>query len=134
MTWYLAMAPEQPPQDVGKDDTGRVILSFNVVAQGRASSRWLRELVQVLVQAGVGVLGTSIFATSQDVVPLGPGPYLHVKTTGGVAPLGTLADPGAYRRPAAQLLVYGADYDAAEAMALAAHDALLAVRNRSVVA
>lgn len=136
MTYYLAIDPQQEPNDLGTlDDAGRVQYVFNVVATSRPTRTFLQELVRALEAASVGVEGVNIFAGSLAVIPAGPGPYLHVRSTGGVAPLGTHNDgAGAYRRPGAQFIIRAATLAAAENMAQAAYDALLAVRNQAVVA
>jgi hypothetical protein len=129
------MEPQQPPHNLETlDDNGRAVFVFNVVARSRPTARFMQELVKVLELAGVGMEGVTIFAGSLSSLPTDAGPYLFLRSTSGVAPDGTLEDPGAYRRPGAQFFVHGADLEAAEAMAHAAHDAILAVRNREVVA
>lgn len=140
MTPYLSIAPLQEPFDLGLDEagSGRIMYAFNVVALKRPSATFLKELIGIFVAAGVGVENVSIFASSKAVIPDAsvpgvPPAILHVKATGGTPPVGTHNDGvGAYRRPGAQVLVYGATTQAAEAMVYAAYSALIGVRNREV--
>jgi len=133
--WYLGVMPLQEPFDVGLDDAQRQQVAFNVLATKRPSGSFVQELIALLVAAGVGIEGKTIFGTASAVLPTGPGPILSVKPTGGTGPLGTHnAGPAAYRRPGAQILVRAGTWAAADAMAQAAYDALVAVRNRQVVA
>lgn len=137
-TPYLGITPMQEPFDLGPDDSGRIMYAFNVVAMKRPSATFLREIVGILVAAGVGVENVSIFASSRAVIPDGAAPnapaaILHIKATGGTGPVGTHNDgAGAYRRPGAQILVYATSTPAAEAMSHAAYNALVGVRNQAV--
>jgi len=134
-TWYLEVQPQQEPFDVGPDGSGRAQCSFNVLVNKRPSATFVQELIKVLEDAGIGMGGIDIFGTSQAEVPDGEGPYLLVRPTAGTAPLGTHnAGAAAYRRPGAQILVTAKNWIAAEAMALAAYDALVQVRNQVVSA
>lgn len=135
MTQYLSIEPLREPNDAGElDDAGRLMCEFGVVCLKRFSPSYLQELVAILVAAGVGVEGVTIFAGSKAVLPR-TGAVLHVKPTGGVAPMGTHNDgAAAYRRPGAQLIAHAETWSSAEALAQAAYGALVAVRNRAVVA
>jgi hypothetical protein len=140
VTAYLSIAPQQEPHDLGLDDSGsgRIVYVFNVLALKRPSATLLRDLIGILVAAGVGVENVNIFASSKAVipdasVPGAPPAILHLKATGGTPPIGTHNDgPGAYRRPGAQVFVYGTTTQAAEAMVYAAYNALIGVRNQEV--
>ena len=135
---FLLITPLQEPFDLGMDDSGRAMYAFNVLAMKRPSATFLQELIAVLEAAGVGVENVSIFASSRAVIPDGsesgaPVAILHLKATGGTGPVGTHNDgAGAYRRPGAQIKVYAASTQAAEAMAYAAYNALVGVRNQAV--
>lgn len=134
MTYYLSLEPLQEPFDLGElDGAGRVQCEFNVLATRRPSAAFPQELIAILEAAGVGLEGTDIFATSAASIPTGAGPYLSIRPTGGTGPIGTHnAGAGAYRRPGAQFIVRASTWAAAEAMAQAAYDALIAVRNQEV--
>jgi len=134
--WYLNLSPLQEPFDLGElDDAGRAQCAFNLLARKRPSGTFLQELIQALEDAGVGIEGTNIFGTSAAVIPTGPGPFLSIRPTGGMAPEGTHNDgAGAYRRPGVQVLVRAGTWRAAETMALKAYDALIAVRNQELSA
>lgn len=135
-TWYLSLSPQQEPFDLGLPDAaGRIQFSCNFLATKRPSASFIKEIIAALVAAHVGTENVNIFATSMSVIPAGDGPFLSLRATGGVAPVGTHnAGPGAYRRPGLQVLVVAATAVAAEAMALAAYDALVAVQNRELSA
>lgn len=135
MTHYLAIDPQQEPFDIGLDDSGRIQYSVNFLSQMRPSPAFLREIVAVLVAAGVGIEGQNIFGSSLASIPSGPGPILSIRATGGTPPIGTHNDgAGAYRRPSVQIIVGAAIEEQAFAMAQAAYDALIAVRNQAVSA
>ena len=132
---YLAIEPQQEPLDVGLDENRRVQFVFNVVATKRPSRRFTQEVVAILVGAGVGVAGTSIFTSSKSVVPPGGGPFISIRATGGAGPIGTHnGGANAYRRPGAQILVRGESVTQTEAMVWNAFDALTAIRNEAVTA
>lgn len=133
-THYLALRPLQEPYDLGGlDDNGRAQCAFNVLALKRPSGTFVQELVAVLEAAGVGVEGETIFGTSTATMPEQGGPYLAVRSTGGTAPIGTHNDgAGAYRQPGALFIAHAPRWADAEAMAQAAFNALLEVRNQAV--
>jgi hypothetical protein len=132
-TWYLQIQPQQEPFDVGPDAAGRAQCAFNMLATKRPSGTYVQELLGILERAGLGVTKVDLFGTSQSAIPDGPGPYVLVRPTAGTAPLGTHNDgAGAYRRPGLQVLVTARSWDAAEATARKAYDALIAARNLQV--
>lgn len=134
-TQYRALWPQQPPFDLGVDqDTGRALWAFNVIAWKRPSATFLEEMIGILVAAGVGQENVNIFASSRAVIPDGPGPYLLIKATPGVAPIGTHNDsPAAWdQRPAAEIFVHAGSTQAAVAMIHAAYNALANIRNQAV--
>lgn len=131
--WYLGIQPQQEPFDIGLDEPKRQQYSFNVLVTKRPSATLPQELVEILVAAGVGQAGVNIFAAAAAIVPVGDGPFLSIRPTGGTAPIGTHNHGvAAYRRPSAQIIVTGKRAAAALAMAHAAYDALAAVRNMAV--
>jgi|SRR5579864_8535052 len=97
---------------------------------------WLEEIVNVLENASVGVAGATIFAGSRAIIPAGAGPFLSVRETGGTKPLKTQETTGshvAYQEPGAQVVVRGADEVFTRAMTVNAYNALLAVRNQTIL-
>lgn len=140
MTPYLSFSPLNEPTDLGLDDSGREMCVFNMVAMKRPSTAFLEEVMAILVAAGVGVANVSIFASSKAALPDPSQPgvppaILHIKATGGTPPIGTHNDgAGAYRRPGLQVIAHAVSWPAAYAMAHAAYDALLGVRNQAVSA
>lgn len=133
-TVYRAIVPQQEPFEVGLDDAGRALWAFNVIAWKRPSTTFIEELIGLLVAGAVGVENVNIFGSSTALVPDGPGPFLMVKVTSGVAALGTHNEsPAAWdRRPGAEIFVHAGSTQAAVAMVHAAYDALANVRNRAV--
>ncbi|MBN2204306.1 MAG: hypothetical protein JW767_04710 [Thermoleophilia bacterium] len=133
-TRYLSIAPAGgEPYDIGEDAAGRSQWIFNVVATKRHSTTFVAELASILEAAGVGTRGTNILSGSVASIPDGDGPYLHVKSDPGAAPIGTHTEGrGAYRRPGARVVVTALSPTAAEAMARAAYEALIAVTNQDV--
>ena len=134
-TWYRDIQPLQEPFDLGLDDAGRQIVGFNVLATKRPSATLLQDLLVILEAAGVGRPRVDMFASSLAVLPRPSddlGPVLLLRLTGGTGPAGTHNDgAGAYSRPAVQVVVHGASWEAAETMARAAYSALCAVRNQA---
>jgi len=93
------------------------------------------ELVSILVDAGVGVAGSTIFIGPKPAVPSVAIPaVLTVSPSGGAAPEGTHNSTllPAYVRPSAQLLARGIKYSDAETMIQRAYEAVFPVRNRFV--
>lgn len=100
------------------------------------------DLIVILAAAGVGVGGTTLFASSSATLPTTNGPFLHVHETGGTAPefIHNQALPALYR-PSAQLMVTAGDdstrtlpgaYEAAMDMARKAYDAVAAIGNEVI--
>lgn len=130
----------QEPSDLDVDDSNRVQVGFNVMAWKQPSGTFLQELIAILVEAGVGVENETIFATSKAPIPTLSATdedqaFLVVKATGGTSPLGTHNHgPTAIRRPSAQIIARAKSWQAAEAMAQAAYNALTSIRNEAVSA
>jgi hypothetical protein len=92
----------------------------------------LDDLASVLVAAGVGVEGASLFLTAAAVIPTGAGPYLTLSETGGVAPTRVQnSRPPNTQRPTVQVLTRGAPV-AMRAMAKAAYFALDGIFNTTI--
>lgn len=133
-TWYLQIADQQPPFDTGVlDAQSRAMWTFNVLATKVPSASFQKEIVNLLVAAGVGVWGVNIFNSSKAVIPAGAGPYLSVVASGGTTGLRTQNRLGpSYERATVQITVRGSSAAAAEAMCRAAYAALVVVRNTAV--
>lgn len=135
MTQYLSIDPLEEPFELGElDESGRVQYSVNFLALKQPSASFLREVVAILVAAGVGIEGQSIFASTLAILPR-EGTVLQLLATGGTAPLGTHnGGAAALRRPGLQVIVHAPTHDAAETMINAAYNALVGVRNQAVTA
>jgi len=134
VTWYLSIEPQQEPFDVGPDDRGRPQVSFNVLCLMRPSSDVVSEVLGILDDAGVGT-SANLFGSSAAILPIDDGPFLVVKSQAGVSPNGTHnGGAAAYRRPGLQLIATASTFVAADALARAAYNALVAVRNQQVSA
>jgi Bacteriophage minor capsid protein len=94
---------------------------------------FLNDIITLLETGAVGTGGVNIFATSKAAIPLGDGPYASVAETGGTNPDYVQNAPlPAYLHPTAQLTFRAKTYQAAEAMAQAAWDAITGVQNQTV--
>lgn len=134
MTKYLDIVPAQEPFLLPADDLGRAVFAFNIDATKQASETFPEEVLKLLQNAGVGTPVTNMFIGSQATLPLGDGPYLNLIETPGQTALRThnsVATP-AYQRPSAQITVRAKTLVAARAMARAAYNALVGVRNQEV--
>lgn len=134
MTFYERIVPIQEPFDLGLDEAGRSVVVLNVMTTKAPSTTLEEEVVSVLVAAGVGVFNESIFASSHVALPQGAGPFLVVVGTGGIGPrFEHNSRAPARQMPTLKLTAHASTYIAARAMARAAYDALVQVRNQNVV-
>lgn len=136
MTWYQTLEPVQSnPIDLGLDESKRQVLGFNVQAVKAHSDTFRQEVTELLVASGVGTYGAggNIFRGALAKIPTSGGPYLHLRETGGTAPLRTHNEinPPAYERPTMQVTVRATTYTAADVMIRAAM-LVLNVRNRNL--
>lgn len=92
---------------------------------------WVDDLGTVLVNAGVGTLGTNIFAGTAATIPTGAGPYLSIIETPGLAPE-LVQNADSYRHPSVQILVRAKSPSAANTMARAAYNALRVIQNQTI--
>lgn len=134
MTWYLSITAASEVFYINTDDKGRELLVFNLAAEKAPSTTFEEELLGLLEAAGVGQRGVNLFIAHKDAIPPGPGPYLSIRTTGGLGPRSTQNKKNAYRRPGAQVTARAEKYKDARAMADAAFEALTTVTNREVTA
>lgn len=94
------------------------------------------DVVYILVQAGLGVAGQTIFVGSKASLPTPTTttPFLTIVPTGGSGPEGTHNSTllPAYVRPSCQVVARSTDAAQAEALAHAAYAAIFPVRNQFV--
>lgn len=138
--WYREINIEQSdPSDIGLDENKRAMYSFNITAVKSYSEVFLEEIIGLLVAAGVGVFGTSIFGGRKSKLPdpedHEPNAILTIIATGGATPERTHNEisPPAYQRPSAQIVARASSQSAARAMAWDAYNALVGIRNQTVV-
>lgn len=135
-TYYKWINSINEPADIlGLDEHERVQYSFNVIANKQSSPTFLEEMIRVLVNAGIGVLNTTIFASSAAKLPDDPTKwFVTLRETGGAAPEKThnQTSPPTYVQPAAQVIVHAPTTVAAKAKAWAAYNALVAVKNTTI--
>lgn len=94
---------------------------------------FLEDIASRLVSAGVGVVGTTIFMSSKAVIPTGPGPFISLLETGGIAPTRVQnRTSAATLRPSVQVVVRASTYPIARTKAKAAYDALDGVFNTTL--
>lgn len=137
MTFYQSIVPrDAQPYSIGTDPVGRALLGFNVDTVKNKSVTFLEELGRVLIDAGLGVLNTTLFLGSEARLPVEADvAFLHIQETGGPTGLRTHNDSSniTYPRPTALVVAHGPDYAATRALAHAAWEALSRVRNTNVV-
>lgn len=139
MTYYRDVALVNEPADVGPDEDGRALFSFDVLVTRRQSSEPELELLTELAAADVGVLGTTLFGSTMADVPHreSPGedvvPFVHLRATGGPGPEGTHNDGAlAYRRSTVHVEAHSDTTAGARLLAEQALAALVAIRSREV--
>jgi hypothetical protein len=132
MTYYRELDVLQEPTDVGLDAAGRARVAFNVYAIKEASATFAEELAARLVSQGVVASGQVYIGTAAEPVP----PCVSIILTGGRAPerLQDQISPPAYQQPTAQIVARAATYAEAHALARAAYNVLVGVRNVDLVA
>lgn len=135
--WYREINPVSEERDIGLDKSGRALYSFNINVVKASSDKFLEEIIGLLVAAGVGVFGTDLFGGSKPLMPDDDGttPILSVIATGGATPERTHNEisPPAYQRPSAQIVSRASSQVAARTMARNAYNALVGIRNQTVV-
>jgi hypothetical protein len=133
-TWYREIAVLQEPFDMGVDTNKFARVGFNIMGIKAASTTWLEDLKTLLEAGGVGIFGTNLFIGTVAQFPDSNGPFLNIRSTGGTSPertQNTVTVP-AYQRPGAQLVARAKNYEDAEAMAFAAYNVLVGVRNTNI--
>lgn len=118
-TRYLSILAQQSPFSLGTDIKNRVIWSCNYRVSAQApSDKFEEEMVKLIVDAGLGISGTSLFIGPSVVIPDGAGPFVLIKNTGGNSPLA--AHSGVkIERLSLQVLVYATSYVTGRTRALA---------------
>jgi len=133
MTWYRRIYTSTP-YEIGLDDLHRIRFSFPIMADKESSDTFLEEILNLLVTANVGVLGTDLFVGSSYTLPTGPGPYLQVILTAGRESDEThnsVSIPS-YVRPGAQVISRAKNYMAGKTKITLAYNALRGVVNQNV--
>lgn len=136
MSRYLSITSAAPPADAGLDDLKRMQFAVNFEAIADAPvNQWEEELIKVLSTAGLATSGTDAFIGPAVELPVGNGPYITVRNSGGSAPIQAHGPNGSrYERLSAQIVVRAKSYTVARTRALAVWRALHGVRNQTVAA
>lgn len=101
---------------------------------------FLDDIAKVLVDAGVGVLGQTLFLSSKSTLPPGPGPYITIIETGGMTVGGFRGEGGRIQnkrgtstaKPTAQIAVRATDYTMARSKSRDAHVTLDGIWNTTI--
>lgn len=134
MTFYMWIKALQQPFDAGVDQHGRCVVSFNIHVRKKKSDTFERELVTILVAAGVGTFGSTLFSGTKTVLP-NTGTVTLIVPTAGLEGVRTQGVPGyTYTQEGAMIRVHAATIEAAMAKARAAFSALTVVTNANVSA
>lgn len=135
MSRYLSITSTQAPFDIGPDASNRpqVSCNYEVHAAGPIAD-FEGEMLKLIVNAGLGVMGTTLFKGRAAVLPTtGDGPFVQLITTSGNPNLQT-HNGNKYERPTFQILVRAKTYTSAMSRALAVWRLLDGQHNISAVA
>lgn len=133
-TRFISILARQRPFPIGLDAKKRSVFSMNFDALAAAPvDAWEECIATVIVNAGLGVVGTTIIAAPQADLSTSDGPLISIVDTGGMAPFET-HDNAKYERLSVQILTRGMDYSATRTRALAIWRALHGLRNVTIAA
>ena len=132
--WVDVVALGEGLIDMGLDERGRVRFAFTVVATKETSANYDEEVAAVLVAGGLST--GDIYLSSKAVVPDGPGPYVSVTLSGGLAGyrVHNVVTHPKYPRSSAFVMTIGLNTGATRDLAWQAKGLLTAVKNETVVA
>jgi hypothetical protein len=130
---YLSIRAVQHPFDIGPDNNSRPQVSCNYEVTGAAPiSNLAEEVMGLIVAAGLGIIGTTIFKGRAAIIPTtGDGPFTQIIVTSGYEPFQT-HNNDRYERPTFQVVVRAKTYTAAETRALAVYRLLDGQHNVTV--
>lgn len=135
MSRYLSITSTQHPFDIGPDANNRpqVSCNYEVHAAGPITA-FEGEILKLIVDAGLGVIGTTLFKGRAAVLPTsGDGPFVQLIITSGNPNLQT-HNGDKYERPTFQILVRAKTYSSAVSRAVSVWRLLDGQHNISVVA
>lgn len=133
-TRYLEILAHQRPFCYGVDDNQRALFSCNFVARAADAVPTLeRDIARLVIDAGLGTLGTDLFLAPMATMPSGNGPQILIKDTGGLGPEET-HDGARYEQCTFQVVVRGKPYSVARDRALAVYGVLHGKRDVNVTA
>lgn len=134
MSKYIEILARQRPSIINVDLHGHLMFSCNFDAKAQAPVEKLEEeMAKIISNAGLGVLGTTIFVGPNAQIPTAAGPYITIIDTGGLPPEET-HDDSVYERLTFQVVVSGTSFHATRTRALAIWRALDGLRNTTVTA
>lgn len=130
--WIDVTLVQSEPTDLGLDSSSRQVFAFNILVTKEVSATFDGEITSVLTGAGVNT--AQIFRSSHAQLPVGDGPYLTIRLTGGPAGIRVhnVTSGPKYRQSTAQLVATAKTKAAALAMAETAMAALAAVKDQTV--
>lgn len=131
---YLQILSIGRPFPFNLDETGRQMFSCNYEATAAAPVGALEEeIVGYLASGSLASLGVDTFIGQAAIIPSGAGPWIQIIDTGGYSPMET-HNGDKYERLGFQIVVRGADWEAARERALAIWRALDGQRNITLTA
>lgn len=134
--FYREINPIQEPTDRGVDTNERAVVVFNVNVVKSPSETVLEEIAKILVDAGVGVKNSDLFASTKARIPTGDGPYITLVETGGTFPIWKQnSNTPSEQRPSIQITVRAGGntpYETAKSKAVEAYNALIVIKNQII--
>ena len=129
MSFYLYIAAQQSPFNIGVDGNQREQFSVNFLAKIRnTTSTFEQEMAQRLQAQSVGTRNTDMFIGLLVALPTGDGPYIRIISTAGLATITTHND-NSYASYGLQVIVSDADYAMAQSKSNDVHNALHGLAN-----
>ena len=132
MTWYLYLRPLQEPYNSGVAASGRhFTFSFDVMSYQEPSSLSLQEIGELLEDAGVGVLSSTILLTSRAATPNVPA--ITLLDAGGLTDVSVQdTTERRFQQLVTRVIASALDENDARVLSWAAYNALQVVRNQEV--
>lgn len=130
-TRIIELSAQQVPFPYGQDANNRVLIACNYLGRVDTAAAGVKVPLKMIVDAGLGVEGTSLFVGPTGVVPDVDTPIVTVTMTSGMRSWET-HNLSKYPSLSFQVMVRARDYVDAEARAQAIFDAIDGTRDESV--